>query len=90
MLSGTTEGIMKRWLSPSGLITQHSLPGNMQEFGYMKAIGADKDAFWAENDRMTKDNDASGILCYMLLMLREAKRNGVSLSRDRFHDFGWR
>jgi hypothetical protein len=26
MLSGTTEGIMKRWLSPCGLITQHSLP----------------------------------------------------------------
>ena len=63
-------------------------PGNMQEFGYMKAIGADKDAFWAEIDRMTEDNDARGILCYMLLMLREAKRNGVSLSRDRFHDFG--
>ena len=63
-------------------------PGNMQEFGYMKAIGADKDAFWAENNRLTQDNDASGILCYMLLMLREAKANGVRLSRDRFREFG--
>lgn len=63
-------------------------PGNMQEFGYMKAIGADKDAFWAENDRLTKANDASGILCYMLLMLREAKAKGVSLSREKFRLFG--
>lgn len=63
-------------------------PGNMQEFGYMKAIGVDKDAFWAENDHMTRENDACGILCYMLLMLREAKANGVTLSRDKFREFG--
>lgn len=63
-------------------------PGNMQEFGYMKAIGANKDAFWAENNRLTKENDASGILCYMLLMLREAKAKGVKLSRENFRKFG--
>lgn len=63
-------------------------PGNMQEFGYMKAIGADKDSFWAENDRLTRENDASGILCYMMLMLREAKANGVTLSREKFKVFG--
>lgn len=63
-------------------------PGNMQEFGYMKAIGADKEAFWAANDRLTRENDASGILCYMLLMLREAKAHGITLSRDMFRRFG--
>ncbi len=63
-------------------------PGNMQEFGYMKTIGADKDAFWAENDRLTRENDACGILCYMHLMLREADDKGVVLSREKFRDFG--
>ncbi len=63
-------------------------PGNMQEFGYMKAIGADKEAFWAENDRLTKENDASGILCYMLLMLRAAKDKDIVLTRDSFRQFG--
>ena len=43
-------------------------PGNMQEFGYMKAIGDDKDAFWAANNKLSTTNDASGILCYMLLI----------------------
>ncbi len=63
-------------------------PGNMQEFGYMKAIGADKEAFWAENDKLTKENDASGILCYMLLMLRAAKDKDIVLTRDSFRQFG--
>lgn len=63
-------------------------PGNMQEFGYMKAIGADKDAFWAANDALSEKNDASGILCYMLHMIREAKAKDIHLSRDAFRKFG--
>ena len=60
----------------------------MQEFGYMKAIGADKDAFWAANDALSEKNDASGILCYMLHMIREAKAKDIHLSRDAFRKFG--
>ena len=63
-------------------------PGNMQEFGYMKAIGADKEAFWASNDSMSEQNDASSILCYMLLMIRAAKDKDVHLNREMFRKFG--
>lgn len=63
-------------------------PGNMQEFGYMKAIGDDKDAFWAANDKLSTANDASGILCYMLLMIRKARAKGIALSRDAFRKYG--
>ena len=63
-------------------------PGNMQEFGFMKAIGADKKAFWAETNRLSTESDASGILCYMLQMVREARRNGVRLTRSSFRQFG--
>jgi len=49
-------------------------PGNMQEFGFINAIGTDKDDFWRRNNQMSVENDASGILCYMYLMIDEAKK----------------
>ncbi|MBP5502410.1 MAG: haloacid dehalogenase-like hydrolase [Bacteroidales bacterium] len=63
-------------------------PGNMQEFGFINAIGTDKDDFWQRNNLMSKENDASGILCYMYLMIDEAKKNGIKLTRDSFRQFG--
>ena len=44
-------------------------PGNMQEFGFIQAIGKDSRTFWEQNKKLSEENDASGILCYMYLML---------------------
>ena len=63
-------------------------PGNMQEFGFVQAIGKDPDEFWNRTYEMAVGNDASTILCYMYLMLQEAKANGISLKRDNFRKFG--
>lgn len=63
-------------------------PGNMQEFGFVQAIGKDPDEFWNRTHEMAVKNDASGILCYMYLMLQEAKTNGISLRRESFRRFG--
>jgi phosphoserine phosphatase len=63
-------------------------PGNMQEFGFVQAIGKDPNEFWEKVARMATENDASGILCYMYLMLQEAKSNEISLKRESFHRFG--
>lgn len=63
-------------------------PGNMQEFGFIQAIGKDKDEFWRKNKELSENNDASGILCYMNLMIKEASYNSISLSRDSFRKFG--
>ena len=63
-------------------------PGNMQEFGFVQAIGKDPEAFWKKTVEMATKNDASGILCYMYLMLQEAKANGISLKRNSFRKFG--
>lgn len=41
-------------------------PGNMQEFGFIQAIGKDKAEFWAKNKKLSEENDANGILTYML------------------------
>ena len=63
-------------------------PGNMQEFGFIQAIGKDKAAFWAKNKELSEQNDANGILCYMYLMIQAAKANDISLKRDSFKEFG--
>lgn len=63
-------------------------PGNMQEFGFVQAIGKDPNEFWNRTHDMAVSNDASGILCYMYLMLQEAKANGLSLKRENFRRFG--
>ena len=63
-------------------------PGNMQEFGFVQAIGKDPKSFWQKTAELSTKNDASGILCYMYLMLQEAKANGISLKRNSFRKFG--
>ena len=63
-------------------------PGNMQEFGFVQAIGKDPNEFWNRTHEMAVGNDASTILCYMYLMLQEAKTNGISLKRENFKKFG--
>lgn len=63
-------------------------PGNMQEFGFIQAIGKDKAEFWAKNKKLSEENDANGILTYMYLMIQAAKSNGISLRRESFKRFG--
>jgi phosphoserine phosphatase len=63
-------------------------PGNMQEFGFIKALGQNSKDFWKKNAKLSFDNDASPVLCYMNLMIKEAKAKGISLKRDSFKQFG--
>lgn len=63
-------------------------PGNMQEFGFVQAIGKDSKEFWQKNRELAEQNDANEILCYMYLMLQEAKANNISLKRKSFKKFG--
>jgi len=65
-------------------------PGNMQEFGFVQAIGKDPQRFWEKTHELAEKNDANGILCYMYLMLQEAKANDISLKRESFRRFGSR
>lgn len=63
-------------------------PGNMQEFGFIEAIGKRPKAFWTENSNLALKNDADQILTYMFLMLQKANAEGVSLKRESFRTFG--
>ncbi len=63
-------------------------PGNMQEFGFIQAVGKTADEFWRMSDSIAIGQDASNVLSYMKLMYDEAKKNGIPLRREEFRRFG--
>ena len=63
-------------------------PGNMQEFGFIQAVGQTPEEFWTKSNNIAIGQDASDILAYMKLMYDEAKKNGIKLTRERFRSFG--
>ena len=63
-------------------------PGNMQEFGFIQAVGQTPAEFWAKSDQIAIGQDASNVLSYMKLMFDEARANGITLRYDRFKEFG--
>ena len=63
-------------------------PGNMQEFGFIQAIGSTPENFWQASDNIARGQDASNILAYMKLMYDEAQRAGVKLRKKDFKKFG--
>lgn len=63
-------------------------PGNMQEFGFIQAIGKDPETFWRRSAELSQSQDASEILSYMKLMLDEAKASNIQIRREDFKKFG--
>ncbi|MDR0728897.1 MAG: haloacid dehalogenase-like hydrolase [Prevotellaceae bacterium] len=63
-------------------------PGNMQDFGFIQATGKDIGAFWATCERIGQEQDASGILTYMKVMIDEARKANIRLQRETFRHFG--
>ena len=63
-------------------------PGNMQEFGFIQAIGKKPQEFWQESDEIALGQDASNILSYMKLMFDEARKAGIKLRKEDFKSFG--
>ena len=63
-------------------------PGNMQEFGFIQAMGTTKEEFWEKSNNLAVDQDASDVLAYMKMMYDEARAKGISLRREDFLRFG--
>ena len=63
-------------------------PGNMQEFGFIQAIGSTPDEFWKMSDGIAVGQDASNILAYMKLMFDKARESGIRLTRNDFRKYG--
>lgn len=63
-------------------------PGNMQEFGFIQAIGSTPEEFWSMSDDIARNQDASNILAYMKLMSDEAVKHDIKLRKSEFKRFG--
>lgn len=63
-------------------------PGNMQEFGFIQAVGKTAEEFWRLSDGIAVGNDASNVLAYMKLMSDEAHKSGIPLRKESFREFG--
>lgn len=65
-------------------------PGNMQERGFIPAIGMGVPDFWTEVKRLAREHEGDEILAYMSLMLRRASANEVQVRKSDFEEYGSR
>ena len=63
-------------------------PGNMQEYGFIQALGKSPEEFWHRSNSISEEQEMNGILAYMKIMIDEARKAGISLKRDSFVEFG--
>lgn len=62
--------------------------GNMQEYSFIQSVGEKKENFWGETAIMAEEQDSDNVLVYMLLMLKKAREQGISIRRESFQKFG--
>lgn len=63
-------------------------PGNMQEYGFISAVGKSNSEFWKECNDLAEEHDADPILSYMFKMLHEAGQNNLPIKREMFQKTG--
>lgn len=62
-------------------------PDNMQARGYIRSIDYEEEQFWAESNRLARDNDMDRNLAYMYMMIDKA-RGKVLFTRETLQKDG--
>lgn len=57
-------------------------PKPMQEYTFLPKIGQDPKSFWAESNKLAKEQGADSLITYMHLMYKKAKAAGVRIDRE--------
>lgn len=64
-------------------------PGNMQEYGWMKALKIKKPKeFWAKANALGRNQEADEVAAYMYQMMTEAKRHNQLIHKTTLHSAG--
>ena len=63
-------------------------PKPMQEYTFLPKIGEDPKAFWAESNRIAREQEADSLITYMHLMYKKAKARGVRIDREDLVQLG--
>ncbi len=56
-------------------------PKPMQEYAFLPKLGVDAKEFWAESNRIAKEQGADSLITYMHLLYKKAKERGVRVDR---------
>ena len=62
--------------------------GSIQENSFIPDIGLKPETFWTEVKHLTKQYDADEILVYMQLMLREARKQKIEVTKEKLRLHG--
>lgn len=57
-------------------------PRPMQEYAFLPKIGEDPEAFWAESNKIAREQGADPLITYMHLLYKKAKAKGVRIDRS--------
>ena len=63
-------------------------PANMQEYGLIQALGNTIEGFWSTSNGLGTDKSMCSVLAYMKVMIDEAARMGIPLTRPFLEQFG--
>ncbi len=61
---------------------------DMLDFGFIPRLGHTPDTFWARSAQLAQEGQMDRMLCYMYLMMREAKAQGQPINRDTLRHLG--
>lgn len=64
--------------------------GSMQEYGFIKKLNIQPQDFWAEANKMAKEQNADEILAYMKLMKDYSLKKGLPFTRKEIQAYGAR
>ena len=63
-------------------------PKPMQEYTVLPKLNVDPKAFWAESNRIAKEQGADSLITYMHLMYKKAKEHNVRIDREDLVQLG--
>lgn len=61
---------------------------DQQEYTFIPSLGMTAKEFWSESDLLAKECQMDRILAYMFLMIKQAKKKGIPITRKAFQDLG--
>ena len=61
---------------------------DMQEYSFIPSIGMNASEFWSEANRISVKSDMDKILAYMYLMIKQAKKNDIPITKESFQALG--
>lgn len=61
---------------------------DQQEYTFIPSLGMDAKTFWGEADKISRNNNMDRILAYMFLMIKQARKNDVPITKEAFQELG--